>query len=182
MTNYLELLKKVLIKPSTTYHTGTGKMWNDFENEERIAFPQDYKEIINYYGTGGIGNFLWLLTPFETDENVNYNYKMKLMLNSYTESKLKFPEDFKHNVFPEKKGLLPWGYTDNGDELYWETDDKFEDWKIVIYESRSANFFYYEMGLSEFLYKLICKEINCDIFPDNISVGNIKYDAVNTNG
>lgn len=181
MADYLELLKKVLIKPSVTYNTGTDNMWNNFEREERIVFPQDYKEIINYYGTGGIGNFIWLLTPFDNDKNVNFVHKMYLMLDSYKESKSKFPEDFKYNIFPEKKGLLPWGYTDNGDELYWETDDNFENWKVVIYESRSANYFYYEMGLSEFLYKLICNQINCDIFPDNISKGNIKYDAVNTN-
>lgn len=175
MVDYFTLLKKVLLKPNITYHTGTDEMWKEFENKEGIIFPQDYKEIINYYGTGGIGKFLWFLTPFETDENVNYIYKMKVMSDAYRHSKLKFPEDFKHNIFPENKGLLPWGFTDNGDELYWETGNKFEDWKIIIYESRSSDYFEYEMSLCEFLYKLICGEIICNAFPNDIFMGIKKY-------
>ena len=37
-------------------------------------------------------------------------------------------------------GLLPWGYTDNCDELYWLTDGEPDGWKIVVHESRAPEY------------------------------------------
>lgn len=182
MSNYFELLKQVLLKADVPYNCGTEEQWNIFQDEVGIEFPSDYKEIINYYGTGGIDNFLWFLTPFETDKNVNYSFKMSVMLDAYAESKRKFPEYFSYNIFPEENGLLPWGYTDNGDELYWKTASDTDDWEIVVYESRSPEAYHYKMGLAEFLYKLICKEIECYAFPDDLSLKKgMKYFAVKVN-
>lgn len=178
MINYFKLLQQVLIKKDVAYNFGTNEMWNEFQNKEGIVFPQDYKSIINYYGTGGIGNFLWILTPFELDKNVNYKYRMNMILEAYIESKNKFPNDFQYEVFPNKNGLLPWGYTDNGDELFWKMKGNVNNWEIIVYESRSPIFYSYKMGLAEFLFKLISNEIKCDIFPEGILEQRMEYTAV----
>lgn len=178
MENYFNLLKKVIKKPDKIYNPGNEELWLQFQNKNGIIFPNDYKDMINYYGTGGINNFLWFLTPFAKDENVNYMYRSKQMLEAYKESKISFPDDFPYNIFPEKDGLLPWGYTDNGDELYWQTSKNIEEWKIVVYESRSTICYSYHMGLAEFLYKLLSKQIVCDIFPDDLFDAGIEYFAI----
>ena len=178
MVDYFSLLKTVLLKTRRAYNPGNDEMWNKFQEKVDVVFPDDYKMIINYYGTGGIDNFLWFLTPFELDENVNYICQMNKMLDAYKESKYMFHDDFPYRIFPDKNGLLPWGYTDNGDELYWKTSDKHSDWEIVIYESRSVEYYHYKMGIAEFLYKLICKEIECDVFTGCISCQKTEYCAI----
>ena len=58
--------------------------------------------------------------------------------------------------FPEKGGLFPCGEYNGEYTLYWKTDE--EKWTIVLY----LNDYYTEfnMSLTEFIYKLITKEIN----------------------
>lgn len=116
--------------------------------------PSDYKHFIGMYGTGGIDDFLWFLTSFVKDENVNFLSKTKVICDSYTESKQNHPEYYKYEVFPNKNGLLPWGYTDNGDILYWLTEGEPEKWFVVVYDSRSENY-KYELTMTEFLSQII---------------------------
>lgn len=179
MSKYFKLLEKVLRQPERVYNTGTIQEWDKFECELGIILPDDYKKLINTYGTGGIGNFIWFLTPFSNDDNVNYNKKMTSMLEAYRISKEKFPEYYIYDVYPKQNGILPWGYTDNGDELYWKTGDKTENWEIVIYESASPDYYSYQMGLAEFLYKILTKEIMCEIIPKEIFNADIEYIPVN---
>lgn len=166
MNNYFELLKDILAIPKNIYNINNYKEWSKFEEKLGIVLPNDYKYFITTYGTVSINNFIWFLTPFSKDENINYLKKMNIMLQSYSISKKIFPEYFIHNIYPEKDGILPWGYTENGDELYWKTSEK-DNWEIVIYESRSSNFCIYKMEFTEFIYKLITKEIVCEAFPDD---------------
>lgn len=175
---YFELLKDILSVPQIVYNVGNEKEWRDFEKNIGIIFPKDYKELIGTYGTGGIGNFIWFLTPFEEDDNINFFKRMKVMLEAYRISKSNFPNYFTYNIYPEKDGLLPWGYTDNGDELYWKTNGSPEKWSIVIYESASPEYHEYKMQLAEFLYKIIIKELICDVFPEDLSEGKVDYVSV----
>lgn len=176
--NYTVELQKILKKPNKVYSVGTKDKWNRVQKELDISFPKDYITFIDYYGTGGIGDFLWFLTPFEEDINVNYKKRSKVMLEAYQESKQKYPEYYSHKLYPEDGGLLPFAYTDNGDELYWLTKGKPEQWHVVIYESRSPEFHYYSVGLAEFLYKIIQKQILCEIFDDDMFFSGMEYIAV----
>lgn len=119
---YLDVLKKVLFPPSEPHVIGNDQGWSEFENKLGIILPEDYKRFINIYGTGGIDDFIWILNPFVQEKNINFMNRMMVMSHAYLESKNKFPQYYKHKVFPEKGGLLPWAYTDNGDEIYWLTE------------------------------------------------------------
>lgn len=179
MPDYFNLLSKSISSPSIVYHAGTDKAWQEFEKRSGIQFPTDYKKLINKYGTGRLNNFVWFLTPFVTDENVDFMKKSKQMLDAYKISRKKFPDYFQFNVYPEPNGLLPWGYTDNGDELYWKTNCFPDSWEIVLYESASPNYYYYKLSLSELLYKVITNQIYCSILSDSLSCQITKYIAVN---
>jgi hypothetical protein len=129
--------------------------------------PDEYKEFISTYGTGGIDNFIWILNPFVLDENFNLMERGKVIREAYLESKQNFPQDFIHDVYPDVGGLLPWAITDNGDEIYWRTDNNPNKWSIVIYGSRSSEYAEYNKSLVEFLYEILTKRLVCSIFPDD---------------
>lgn len=173
----IEKLKGILFPPDPPFKTGDEEGWNQVESQLGTTLPIDYKEIISTYGTGGIDEFLWFLTPFVDDENVNFFKKMKVINDAYIVLRDQFPHHLKHNVFPEENGLLPWAYTDNGDVLYWLTKGSPDEWSIVIYGS-SDDYYEYPNSISEFLYDMLSRKIVCDIFPDDFPDENPKYYAI----
>lgn len=137
--------------------TGSKDEWKQVENVLGVL-PDEYKEFISIYGTGGIDNFIWILTPFVQDENFNLVERGKVIREAYLESKQNFPQDFKHDVYPTVGGLLPWAVTDNGDEIYWRTGNNLNEWSIVIYGSRSFEYVEYNKSVIEFLYEILTKD------------------------
>ena len=53
--------------------------WEKVEDSYEIKFPNDYKSFIEYYGEGGINEFLWILSPFSEYENLNTIFKFNHM-------------------------------------------------------------------------------------------------------
>lgn len=161
MKNYITELTKVLEKRTHHKPYDTNMLWSEFEKQYSIILPKDFKDFINFYGVGGINNFIWILNPFEKDQNINFITKKNILLSSYEHSKKQYPNLYPFDIYPSEGGIIPWGFTDNGDELYWKSS-LIEDWLIVIYESRSSEYFEYDMSFTEFLYKLVTSQIRCD--------------------
>lgn len=164
---YISKLKNIIKPNNELLDTYTKEKWDEIEFILGIKLPTDYKKFINTYGVGSIGEFLVVLNPFTQNMNLNLIEKGKEIREAYIVSKNAFPEDFTHNVFPTEGGLLPCAITDNGDEIYWLTSNIGDEWHIVVYESRSASYYEYNMGLAEFLYKILTKEVECFAFPDD---------------
>lgn len=150
--------------------------WEEVEKKIGIIFPEDYKLFIDSYGEGGINEFLWILSPFSENENLNSIEKFKLMQEAYISMQREFPEQFLFDFYNGKSGLFPWGITDNGDELFWNF--KGDTLEIVVYESRYARNMSYIMGMEEFLCKLLKKEIECPIFPDDFTLESNYYETI----
>ena len=151
-------------------------LWEEVENKLGLTFPEDYKMFIDLYGEGGINEFLWILSPFCENENLNSMEKFKLMQDAYISMKSEFPEQFSFDFYNGKSGLFPWGITDNGDELFWNF--KGDTLEIVVYESRYESNMSYIMGMEEFLCKLLKKEIVCPIFPDDFILEKNYYETI----
>jgi hypothetical protein len=175
----MEKLIRIIPPPENPLNTGSNVDWENFITNLGTDLPSDYKKFIETYGTGGIDNFLWILTPFVSDENINFLKKQKELSDAYLQSKQNFPQYYKHDVFPQKGGLLPWAYTDNGDELYWLTDGEPFNWKIIVYESRSPENHTYSLTMTEFLYQILTRELVCDAFPDDFPSDEPQFISVN---
>lgn len=129
MQNYFNLLSKIISSPSIVYHAGTDKTWQEFEKRSGIYFPTDYKNLINKYGTGGLNNFVWFLTPFVTDENVDFMKKSKQMLDAYKISRKNFPTTFNlmsiQNLTAYYRGVLQTTGTNyTGKQIVFQTHGK----------------------------------------------------------
>lgn len=165
----IELLK-ILLKTEKEQLNGRNKNWNEVEDKFNIVFPDDYKQIIDMYGSGAVNHFLWIYSPFSSNTNLNLMNKFYELKISYEYMKNNFPEKFPLEFYNGKRGIFPWGITDNGDELYWNFTDNTAE--ILIYESRYSNMQKYDEDLSGFLVNLLSKKISCDIFPDDFIVND----------
>lgn len=171
---YLEKLKTILRVPEKKYNIGTPQDWMGFQKKFNIKFPSDYVKFIETYGTGSINNFLWILTPYESNQNINIFSKAEIMRDSYNYMKNMFPGIFSYCIYPDEGGLLPWGYTDNSDELYFDLKND----TIIVMESRYSDIYEYKMGMIEFLYKLFMKDINCNAFPESFISGKLEFNSL----
>ena len=93
--------------------------WEEIEKKIGIIFPEDYKRFIDFHGEGGINEFLWILSPFSENENLNSIEKFNVMKDAYISMQSEFPDQFSFDFYNGKIGLFLWGITDNGDELFW---------------------------------------------------------------
>lgn len=138
-------------------------IWMDIQNKLCVEFPDDYKEFINIYGPGSINKFIWVFSPFTENENLSYLKKFNDMKFAYQYMQKEFPLRYSMKYFDHDDGLLPWGITDNGDELYWYCENGTRS--IIVMEARYAKIYKYDMELTEFICKLLNKEIQCAAFP-----------------
>lgn len=175
---YLQKLMLTLKIPKEIYNKGNKQLWEELTHAHQYNFPQEYMDFIDIYGTGSIGDFLWILNPFENNnENINLFEKSKIMRDSYNYLKKNHPKDFKYSIYPDDNGLFPWALTDNGDELYYDTAGNI----VVVMPSRcrDSDALIYEMDIAEFLYKLLMNEIHCDCFSAQDFCGiSIEYQPV----
>lgn len=162
---YQSKLKNILQSSDKFMSNYSKKMWSDIEEKHNIFFPDDYKWFISNYGTGLINDFILVFNPFSENKNINFFDQIEYLLESYLISKEYDQEAFYWSVYPEKGGLLPFGRTLNGDELYWKTDGNPNEWKIVICDKDLCK--EYNSGLVELLYKILIREEKIHCFPED---------------
>lgn len=170
----IEILKKILIPTNEKYYNKND--WDKIQEKWEIKFPDDYKEIISLYGTGAINDFLWIFSPFSENKYLNLTNQYTEIKDSYEVMINGFPEKNWLNFYNGETGIFPWGSTDNGDELFWNY--KRDNISIVVYESRYIKMNEYNIGMSEFLVKLLNKELYCDIFPDDFILDKNFYNRI----
>ena len=162
---YLEKLKAILDTPKITYKVGSPHLWREVEHKYNYTLPQEYKMFIDTYGTGSISEFIHVFNALEEGEGGLF-YEATIIRDAYNHLREKNPESFKLEIYPDKKGLLPWAITDNGDQLLFDSERNVV---VVIGDGLSdLESEEYRMGIVEFLYKLLVRQIQCTSLPNDL--------------
>jgi hypothetical protein len=66
-------------------------------------------------------------------------------------------------LYPERGGLFPWAYTDNGDTIYWTVGED----RVVVGASRAPDWDERRSSLSAFLADLIEHKTLSTVLPDD---------------
>ena len=169
-----EKLKSVLPVPNFTRSSDNSPKWSEVENRLGIVLPSDYKEFIALYGSGNIGNFIMIYSPFAKNDNMNFFIQQNLNKSAYLTLKESFPEDFPYEVYPTNGGILTWGRTENGDTLNWIVNTQ-GDWAILV-DDGSGDSFVYKGSMTGFLHDVLSGSIICPIFPSDF----LNKDSKNT--
>ena len=139
--------------------------WERVEASLGIRFPLDYKESLSRYGSGGFGDFLYLLNPFFLKEGYAYTQQVSGMLEAYRALKEITPAALPYSCHPEPGGLYPAAVTDNGDVLYWVTAASPDDWPVVIYNSRHWRHEEVPLSLTALLTAWLAGSLSTRILP-----------------
>lgn len=126
-----------------------------------------------------IADFLLVLNPFATGAGYrleDYGLTMLGTLRSVRADGEAVP----YPIHPEPGGLLPWGYTGNGDWCYWVTDpsDEPDAWAIAIKGSRLPDWFDHAGPLVGFMVDLLSRRVQDSFLPPEVATEPIAFQPV----
>jgi hypothetical protein len=163
----LDQLLSLVSGPPDPVEAGTRQGWVNVEQVLGIVLPLDYMDFINTFGSGQVGGFIAVLNPFSHDDTLSLVSEgfsrldaLRFLKARHGESECPYP------LYPEEGGLLPWGITDNGDVLFWQTLGDPDEWSIVVNEGRRPIFEEFACSVTTFLVRVLNREIASKILTD----------------
>jgi len=160
-------LLTILPSPINPRDAGTREDWPRIEQAIGIGLPSDYKEYVNSFGTGRIASLLLPFNPFSKNMHLNLIEQKDEILGG-----LRYDDLLPYPLYPEPKGVLPWGTTDNGQVLSWLTDGVPDKWPVAILAVRNAMYERYDEDMTSFIARLLSREIVSTILPDTFPGDN----------
>ena len=141
--------------------------WSWVEEKIGTALPADYKNFVDYYGPGSVDEFIFILSPVSSNKYLNIFHMLETLEKSKSVSISAFKKNLMPPLYPEGSGYIPFGYTENGDFLYWKAVGLPDSWNIAVFESRSLVKEEFKICMTEFLRSLIAKELTVEAFPED---------------
>jgi hypothetical protein len=175
----LESLIELLPPPGQPIETGSLADWLRIERVIGTKLPQDYKDYVNTYGSGRIGNLLWPYSPFSRNHFLNLIDQIPITLDGIRVMMGEFGKEVcPYPLHPEPGGLLPWGGTDNGNTLFWQTTGNPAQWTIVIDDSDGIEYEHFQESTSDFLAKLLLGKITSNILPVDYLSQHVSFEPL----
>jgi hypothetical protein len=136
--------------PEWRVDAGSPGQWSEVEQALGATLPDDYKLIINVYGTGGFNDLFYLFNPFSSsdgmnllwqagvpdslaeDEELGRVYPVGSNLESYQLLRADHPDLCPFSPYAEAGGLLPLGGNTNGGSAYWLAEGRPDGWPLIF--------------------------------------------------
>jgi hypothetical protein len=155
----IDTLKALVPPPPAPQETGTAQEWPAIEQQLGTALPDDYKALIQSYGSGGFNEFIYVHNPFAANPYRNLLALKETILDAYRTSQQNFPDEYPEPAFPQPGGVLPWARSDNGDEFFWRTEGDPNQWTVLVLKARNANQYRYALSTTDFLVQLLSNQL-----------------------
>jgi len=161
----IENLIKAVPPPAATFEAFVGP-WEEVEAELGTALPQDYKDFVRLYGRGYFMQFLGVAVP----RSRNPNTRLELRVPRTSEAFRTFAgsEELPYPIWPAPGGLISFGSTDNGDELFWLAQGPPSDWRVVVWGRGLLEFEVFDCDLTDFLAGLATGTLLPKDFPEDL--------------
>lgn len=164
--NRIDDLKRVCPPPEAA-RVSLRETWNDFEQHYGLRLPEEYKQVVETYGTGAFKTFIYVFQPTHENQWLDLESMTDSTANSFRSQYLR--GTLRTPVDPSRLHVI--GGTDNGDRIYYVIEDESTSpdlWKIAVNESDSHEWFSYDGGLTEFIYEFVTGLISVPMFPEDL--------------
>lgn len=164
---HLDRLVRLAPPPDRPLGAGELGAWSEVEDRLGLRLPADYRDFATRYGSGTFDEFLLVLTPFADKPGLRLEDYGATMLTTMRDFRASGSEELPYPLQPDPGGLLPWGYTGNGDWGYWIADPPSEPdrWRIVLNGSRSTEWWEHPGPLVAFLADVLSGIVRVPFLP-----------------
>lgn len=161
----IDKLLGILPPPASPFEAFEGP-WEAVEAELGTRLPEDYKAFVRAYGSGYFMEFLGVDVPRSRNPNVRLETNARVVGDVFR-AMYDDDDDAPYWFWPERRGLLPFGGTDNGDYLFWHMLGEPDSWRVVVWDRGMQEFEVFECGLTAFLAGLASGAILPEAFPED---------------
>ena len=161
----IERLENIISPPEHPLECPSMEHWRLVESNF-VPLPNDYHDYLKRYGTGAIDSFIWIFNPASANPNLNLANQIERQLDILRETNQTGFEP-RMMLFPEQGGVLPFGISDNGDVLLWETKGDADAWTVAVLPSRSSPFIRFSSNMTDFLAGILERSVHCEAFPND---------------
>ncbi|WP_078288796.1 hypothetical protein [Mycobacterium sp. D16R24] len=157
-------LSAIVAPPVTASRSDSTGGWMNIHSAIGFTTPTDYREIVDTYGAGGFGNFLWVYQPQSDNKFLDLKTQISMQAGALRELK-EIGDEIPHQI----SSLKACGVTDNGDVIYWVTEQSQDPdgWTIAVNAPRDDEWSEYDGSLLDFLVAVFSGAYVCPIFPDD---------------
>jgi SUKH superfamily protein len=161
-------MEAIVAPPDTPLEVPSPEDWSRCERALRLSLPNDYRALIERYGTVVYGDFISIFNPKAKSTYFNLVDQAERIPRGERELRDKYGSvEVPYRLFPELGGLLPFGYTGNGDTILWLTRGMPSRWTVVVNGSRSSDYEELPMNTTSFLAGVLSGRVSCSLFPDD---------------
>ncbi|MEV6208807.1 SMI1/KNR4 family protein [Kitasatospora sp. NPDC051914] len=133
--------------------------WQAAEAALGTVFPSDYREFIELYGAGSIGDHLGVVLPIAPDlpgrtlpDVADHTLEARGAMQRKREG---LPAGL------DESALVGWGYDDAADVLCWITVGPDPDrWPVAVWSRGDQRWLVHEMGMVAFLVAVLAGELD----------------------
>lgn len=158
----IENLIKAVPPPDKPFEVFRGP-WDVIEADLGMPLPQDYKAFARLYGSGYFMGFLGIDIPNTQNPNTRLEWQAQVVCGIF-----KNDDELPYPMWPAPGGLLPFGSTDDGDYLFWLTDGRPDNWRVVVWDRGFGGFEKLDVDVTDFLAGLATGEVLPKEFPDDL--------------
>lgn len=167
----IENLTKVVPPPAAPLDVFPGP-WSAIEAELGVALPADYKDFARLYGSGSFMEFVWIWVPRSSDHGAGFVRRVREACHGFRSMAMQHP------IWPSPGGLLPLGWTDNNDHLFWLPQAEPESWRVLVWDrgaQEGLDIEAFDCDLTDFLAGLATGDITPTAFPDDFFPWDILF-------
>jgi len=152
------------VQPPAAPFAGFEGPWEPIEAALGTALPRDYKDFARLYGSGYFMEFMGIEVPDSSDVGVDFMRWVREICIGFRSLSVPYP------MWPSRGGLLPIGWTDNGDRLFWLLREAPQHWAVAVWDRgglEGEDVEVFDCDLTDFLAGLATGNISPEAFPDD---------------
>jgi hypothetical protein len=156
----IERITRMVSPPANPTELKSIEDWKTAESDFGFPLPSDYRDFVFTYGSGLFARFYRVYNPFSASKFISLSQSVTRVTDGLRKLKSEFPDLVPYPIHPEPQGLFPWGNDENGNDYYWLTNGRSNDWRVISDEVRGEGFREHNCTMTEFLEKILLRKID----------------------